>query len=804
MPDDQKIGRDVALRKRRIEENRKMEEEYKPWLWKAPEGGVIGKRRVRRVDGYEKASGSAVYVRDVYRPGMLYGKLYLSPYAHATIKRMDTKRAESLVGVRAVLRYDDPEEIGVRPFTGTEFGTHNMLPGTAHYFGQPVGALVVADSEAICDQALRLIEFEWEELPIILDWEEALKPGAPLLRPDLNAKNNLNSETLIKYGDVDKGLKESAKTISFKMTDEEDNSTVVEAHACVAEWKGDYLEVWYHGQSPNKALQTLSAAGYANQDKITINTAYMGAQYGGLNWSKSIGNASGFTTYAVAAARRTRRPVKVLWDESHFHGGEETNGSYVFTVGFEPDGRVRAIKAELLWASQMMHATLGKLHEGTSVPHLYSREIVPYLSRGFNPCAKDGGPATAPPNLVFSQVAAALGMDPTKVAQLNDGCEGQPMAEFTKIKAEQGFNPEFDSLRKCIEAGKKAIDWDNKWHAPASRILPNGNYHGLGFIWTIAWRHQPGPSTIGVMMRPDGTANILARTCDIGVSSPTACIQLVADELGLSYEDVTWRHDKDVKFSVTEISGSMGSTRTFPAMIRAARNLRKIILEHAVIPSAGGLMRKPEPAAFPNSKPENLRLEKGMIFDKANPSKKIKVVDVIGPFYDGINSPFFAWDFPPYVSRDIRMHVFARQCYFTEVEVDPETGLVEVTKHVVVNDIGKAINPDSINGQQYGGSYMGIGRSNTEAIYYDPKTGVKLNDNHIGYEILTMNDVGPIDCHILESGFGYAPYGIYGIGESSAACTTTVTAPAIYNAIGKWVTDFPTTPDKILKALGKI
>ncbi len=143
-----------------------MAEEYKPWLWKVPENSVIGKRRVRRVDGFEKASGTAIFVRDIYRPGMLYGKLYLSPHAHAKIKKMDTSKAEALVGVRAVLRYDDPKDIGVRPFTGTEFGTHDMLPGTAHYFSQPVGALVVADSEALCDRALRLIEIEWEQLPL--------------------------------------------------------------------------------------------------------------------------------------------------------------------------------------------------------------------------------------------------------------------------------------------------------------------------------------------------------------------------------------------------------------------------------------------------------------------------------------------------------------------------------------------------------------------------------------------------------------------------------------------------------------
>jgi CO/xanthine dehydrogenase Mo-binding subunit len=136
-----------------------MTEEYKPWLWKVPEGGVIGKRRVRRIDAYEKASGKAIYVRDIYRPGMLYGKLYLSPYAHATIRKMDIRKAAAIPGVRAVFRYDDPEELKIRSSAGAgnfrAFGASTfseMLPQTAHYFGQPVGAMVVADSETICDR----------------------------------------------------------------------------------------------------------------------------------------------------------------------------------------------------------------------------------------------------------------------------------------------------------------------------------------------------------------------------------------------------------------------------------------------------------------------------------------------------------------------------------------------------------------------------------------------------------------------------------------------------------------------------
>jgi xanthine dehydrogenase molybdenum-binding subunit len=797
-----------------------MAEEYKPWLWKVPEGGVIGKRRVRRIDAYEKACGKAVYVRDIYRPGMLYGKLYLSPYAHAKIKRMDTKKAEALPGVRTIFRYDDPEELKIKSSAGAGnfrafagFMVPEMLSDTAHYFGQPVGAMAVADSEAICDRALRLIEFEWEQLPIIIDWDEALKPEAPILRPDIHPNSNINVQSSSKQGDAEKGFAESARITEFKMRDEEDNSTCVEAHACVAEWQGEYLEVWYHGQQPLNVYTSLSNAGYAPKDKISVNTPYMGAQFGGLNWSRSLAGTGTFTHYAVAAAKRTGKPVKVLFDESHFHGGEETNGTYSFKVGFQEDGKVHSVKVETVWALQAMHATLSKIREGSAVPHLYAREVIPHLSKPDNPCAKDGGGACAVPNMVFNHVAAELGVDPTTIAPINNGCDGEPMEEILKVKAEQGFDTSFDSLKECIAVGKKAIDWDRKWHPPGTKILPNGNYHGLGFFWTLAWSHMPGQVAVGIMLRDDGTANILCQANDIGVSGPTAYVQVVADELGFKYSDVTMRHDKNVGFIAAESGGSLGGQRTYPAMIRAARNLKRTILEHAVKPrSGGGMMFMMPPmmgggrgVPFPDKKPEDLDIKDSMVFEKANPDKKVRVSTIMAPFMGmlGNGSPFFAWDFPPSI-MGARMYPTGRQCYFTEVEVDPETGMVEVTKHVVVNDVGRAINPDAINGQQYGGSYMGIGRSKTEAIYSDPRTGVKLNDNHISYEILTMNDVGPMDCHILESGTGYGVYGLYGCSESGTACTTTITGPAIYNAIGKWVDDYPTTPDKILKALGKI
>jgi CO/xanthine dehydrogenase Mo-binding subunit len=148
------------------------------------------------------------------------------------------------------------------------------------------------------------------------------------------------------------------------------------------------------------------------------------------------------------------------------------------------------------------------------------------------------------------------------------------------------------------------------------------------------------------------------------------------------------------------------------------------------------------------------------------------------------------------------MYCMGRQCYFQEVEVDPDTGKVYVKKVVVVNDAGQVICPEAYEGQQMGGTYMGIGRSNTEQLIWDLNEGVKLNDNLIGYDIALINDCGPIECHHIESHLGYTGYGAFGVGESAAANGCSLTRYSVHNAIGKWV-DLKTTPDKILKALGK-
>ena len=173
-----------------------------------------------------------------------------------------------------------------------------------------------------------------------------------------------------------------------------------------------------------------------------------------------------------------------------------------------------------------------------------------------------------------------------------------------------------------------------------------------------------------------------------------------------------------------------------------------------------------------------------------------------GMFSQG--GPFFVGEWIPDLPKVDKTFLMCRQCCFVEVEVDTETGQVEVTNLVHPYDLGQSINPDVNDQQLYGGAYQGLGVSGTEAIYYDPQTGVKLNDNLIGYPILTILDVGPIQNPIVETNLGWTTYGAYGCSEAGKAVPAAAfLVPAVYNAIGVWIEDTPVTPERVLKALGK-
>jgi CO/xanthine dehydrogenase Mo-binding subunit len=316
-----------------------------------------------------------------------------------------------------------------------------------------------------------------------------------------------------------------------------------------------------------------------------------------------------------------------------------------------------------------------------------------------------------------------------------------------------------------------------------------------------------------LMIRTDGTVNIEGRRADIGVHNDTAICMIVADELGVKYEDVTHRpFNTSLGLEFQCPGGSTGMVANGPTAVRMARKAKQMLLELACQTRPKGTSKapreysEPAPARFPDKKPEELDVKDGIVFEKANPDNKMTVKDVVNAYWGSsrqnvIREPVKVDDYTGPI--DWR-YAHCQQVHMTEVEVDPETGKVDVIKAVCVNDVGKCMNPDTVNGQQYGGAYMGVSRSNMEECYYDPLTGVTLNDDMIFYPIALMNDVGPIDCHIVETGQGYGAYGAAGIGENIGVIMSSCTVDAIYNATGKWLEHRATTPDRVLEMLGKI
>jgi CO/xanthine dehydrogenase Mo-binding subunit len=594
-------------------------------------------------------------------------------------------------------------------------------------------------------------------------------------------------------GDADKGFREADKITEFKVEHDEMSWAGTEAMVAVAEWKGDELECWFHGQDPKtNAAQAIEKIIKIN--KLTIHTPLGGAIFGGLSW---MGAPETMIMIAGLASKRTGRPVKALYDHSHFHGFEEALGSYYFKVGFKKNGKITAVQLHYI-GGLLIGNTVGKLHQASNIPNMRCTQSVVHHNRGPVGPQRAGAPECTVVTAVYDHVAGELGVDPTSIALINDGCYGHDMDWVVEnVKKKQGFDPNRDSLKEVLETGKKAIDWDNKWHLPGTRKLPNGKYHGLGCMWTEAWTHYSKSGiNVGLTMLRDGSVNIVARGCDNGTHRASTYTQIIATELGMRYEDVNWKNADDPGLDVAGLGSSTGLLRNSPPLVQAARKLKKVILECAVTPRAGYMGPALGPL-FPGKKPEELDIRDSEIFEKANPSNKKPVFSVAAFF----SNQLFVTDIGGINNEE--KYIMGRQAYFVEVEVDPDTGAVEIKQVVIARDCGRIFNPDSCDQQLYG-VYQGLGRSCNEAVYHDPRTGIKLNDNLIDYPQYTMNDIESIHIDKIETGLGYGPYGMIGLGESSACCSQTLTGPAIYNAIGKHVDSFPTTPDKILKALGKI
>jgi CO/xanthine dehydrogenase Mo-binding subunit len=494
-----------------------------------------------------------------------------------------------------------------------------------------------------------------------------------------------------------------------------------------------------------------------------------------------------------------------MYDESNFYCNGDDSGTYVCKVGVKKDGTITAAQWDIVG---VRNPIFDKTYECTAIPNVRGTHEWPFVNKGLQMCFRHGAHACVPHGMMMDRAAAELGLDPTEVALKNDGCRGHSWDWVTQYQKDNGF-PRRWSLKEVIDAGKKAIGWDQKWHSPGARKLSTGRMHGLGFISINEWDWNLTPLSLACLVLREGTVNILGLHSDSGINVESGFRQCVAAEVGMKYEDVLVQERRsDVStYELTPPGGSWGTTWAVPQLVLAARELKKKILNCAVQPPL------PIPSRFQNKRPEDLDIRNSEIYEVANPANKMPVKEATAEFW--ILNPLIANPTTGLAAMtplnltsdgkpDPTFYVMGRQAHFIEVEVDTETGQIDVTNIVCVNDVGNIFNPEGAEGQQYGGAVMGLSRSITEEKVFCPRSGVALNNNNIGYPIGTMNDYPPAKCILNESHLGYSAYGAFGIGENVGAAMSGLSSAAIYNATGKWVLDFPTSPEKVLKALGKI
>ncbi len=801
---------------------------------------AIGRRGIRRLDGHEKASGSAIYTNDIKLPGMLYARVLASPHPHARIRGMDTTKAEGYPGVRAVLRADDPEIKG-KVVPGSYGAPWYVLPDYAVWEGEPVGLVVAGESVQACDEALKLVAVDWEIYPFVIDEEDAVRRDdvklkaegqlMPDVREAANARNpyaNVFSgvfhisegENKFEHGSVEKGFREADRILEFRGRRRWHTWAQPELPTAITRWNGGYPELWIKHQHVFEHKQAMAYWFDIPMNKITTYAPYQGAMFGGWNWM----NWSTVIHYitAVLSRRTGGRPVKLVFNRrDDFYGGSMDIAVHNFRVGVKNDGTITAVSIKSIFSNGPKapepNMGIGHFIENSRIPNLYKENIPGIVNKGpVNAVRCEQLANTYCFNTVFSHVANELALDPTEVALKNDGFEAHDMSYLADFKRQYG-KPVTDSLKECIEAGKKVIGWEDKWHAPGTRKLANGKMHGIGFAYTHEWNSKRGSGSAGLLFEPDGSVSLLAQRADVGVVSETAYCQIAADELGMRYEDVVMRPHKDTGFAMMTPDGSCNLCTNGYVVRRAARKAKEALLEFA----AHGYQEETlsSPPAFPGYEPEQLDVRDSVVFVKADPSIRKSVRDVVREvqcvqwwkhpqIYAHAWKQSGSWTDPTgaadkeLVDYSKRPHL-CRQAHFMEVEVDTETGEIEITRVVNVNDVGKAINPDAVEGQQYGGTYMAVSRAQTEEMVWDLNTGVLLNGNLIDYKIATILDCGPIDPVIVETGLGYGPYGANGIGEDVADHCASLLGPAVFNALGVAVDDFPITPDKVLRALGK-
>ena len=742
---------------------------------------VVGTRPIRP-DGVDKVTGRANFGADMVMPGMLWGKVKRSPHAHARILSVNIDKALALPGVKGIVTADDfppiaSEEafVGEGPMNFRDLSRNCMARDKVLYDGHAVAA-VAATSAAIAEQACELIEVEYHVLPHVIDVEEAMKPGAPILHDDLFTQgvdpkpthpSNVAKEIRFSKGDIEAGFRDADIIIERRYTTKPVHQAYIEPHACVVSMAADgQCTIWSSSQGQFMVRAYCAKLLGIDISQIRAIPAEIGGGFGGktLVYLEPV---------ALALAKKTGRPIKMVMSrEEVFRGTGPTSGGVVeVKLGAKRDGRIVAGQLELKYqAGAFPGSPVGPgCMCGFAMYDIPNADIVGYDVVSNRPKVAAYRAPGAPISSYgvescVDELARELNIDPLLLREMNAAKDG--------TKTVHG--PTFVNIgyADTVEAAKNHPHLKEKLGPNQGRGVASGFWFNIG-----------GESSAAVHVNEDGTAVVVSGNPDIG-GSRASIAMMAAEVLGIPVEKVRPIVGDTSSIAFSFLTG--GSRVTFATGMAATQAAEKVVDE-----------LKKRAAMIWDISPEAVEWRDGCAYPagaNAGSFEPLPLADI------ALKAGRTGGPITAEVSINAQGAGPGFATHICDVEVDPETGAVKILRYTAVQDVGRAIHPSYVEGQIQGGVTQGVGWALNEEYIYD-KDGRLENPGFLDYRCPVASDMPMIEAVMVEVPNPRHPFGARGVGEVPIVPPMAAVANAIAAATGVRMRDLPMSPPRLRAAL---
>ncbi len=729
----------------------------------------------------DKVRGTACYTADLKRPGMLYGRILRSPHAHARVVHIETDEAARLPGVHAVLTHHDVPQVPIDP---------DLLPlePVVRFVGDEI-AVVAAESEALAEDALRLLRVDYEVLPAVFEAEEALRPEAPSVHPEGNLVGG--AELVVARGDVTQGFAVADRVFEGTFRTQIHAPAGMETRAALAEWDGEHLTVWKTSRSVHaNDRQTLARVLGLSLDQVRVICPNMGGGFGNKDEGR-------LAVLVALLARQAGRPVRLEYSrvEEFIAGRNRQSSINHIRIGVRHDGTPTAMAMRSIMNAGSYVATgmrvTRRTGQGTlylyACPHARFEGVTAYTNRPAGGSFRGLGAPLGhfALEVLIDQIANALSMDPlayrlrfhvTNAGQ--PGIRTTPPHELLPDEPVEGGVPfSSNGLRECLVAGAERIGWRHRRQPNGTATGPTRR--GLGVAMGIYKGGIGRDAEAEVHLTPAGRVAVHIGNVDVGQGSTTVLAQLAAETLQVPLDRVDMVMADTAQTPPAHLTAGSSTTMTSgTAVTRAAEDARRHLLDHAA-----AVMQVPFvqlQAGYLVSETTSQRQDVASVL-AALPTEIVGTAQIISGSSDYLINTFTA--------------------HFAEVEVDMQSGRIRVLRYVAAHDSGRIIHPRMAENQVSGGVLQFLGIALREELYLDGQTGVTLNANFLEHKCTSMVDFPPIEVLFPGPPDPLGPYGAKGLGEPPVVPVLAVVANAVANATGVWLYEAPFTPQRVLEAI---